>query len=60
MEIHISQLRHWRKCFVLEKFHQFKFSVCSFADTKDKRYNPRMDPVIHVQNWRKGSQVKFQ
>ncbi|KAF8106259.1 hypothetical protein N665_0145s0070 [Sinapis alba] len=30
--------------------------VDSFADTKDKRYNPRMDPVIHVHNWRKGSQ----
>ncbi|KAH0907358.1 hypothetical protein HID58_039185 [Brassica napus] len=33
-----------------------RFSDCSFADTKDKRYNPRMNPVIHVDNWRKGSQ----
>ena len=29
----------------------------SFADTKEGRYNPRMDPVIPVHNWRKGSQV---
>ncbi|AQK92748.1 Core-2/I-branching beta-16-N-acetylglucosaminyltransferase family protein [Zea mays] len=27
-----------------------------FADTKAGRYNPRMDPVIPVENWRKGSQ----
>lgn len=30
---------------------------CSFADTKEGRYNPKMDPVIPVYNWRKGSQV---
>lgn len=30
--------------------------VDSFADTKEGRYNPRMDPVIPVHNWRKGSQ----
>ncbi|PNY10048.1 bc10 protein [Trifolium pratense] len=30
--------------------------VDSFADTKDGRYNPKMDPVIPVYNWRKGSQ----
>lgn len=34
-------------------------SWISFADTKEGRYNPRMDPVIPVQNWRKGSQVDF-
>lgn len=32
----------------------------SFADTKEGRYNPKMDPVIPVQNWRKGSQVAIQ
>jgi len=36
------------------------FLYCSFADTKDSRYNPRMNPIIPVRNWRKGSQVKFQ
>lgn len=30
--------------------------VDSFADTKEGRYNPKMFPVIPVQNWRKGSQ----
>ncbi|KAK4759889.1 hypothetical protein SAY87_023020 [Trapa incisa] len=30
--------------------------VDSFADTKEGRYNPKMDPVIPVFNWRKGSQ----
>lgn len=30
--------------------------VDSFADTKDGRYNPKMDPVVPVHNWRKGSQ----
>ncbi|XP_024029525.1 uncharacterized protein LOC21403435 isoform X1 [Morus notabilis] len=30
--------------------------VDSFADTKEGRYNPKMDPVIPVHNWRKGSQ----
>lgn len=30
--------------------------VDSFADTKDGRYNPKMHPVIPVNNWRKGSQ----
>ncbi|KAL0351032.1 UNVERIFIED_CONTAM: Glycosyltransferase BC10 [Sesamum radiatum] len=30
--------------------------VDSFADTKESRYNPRMHPVIPVDNWRKGSQ----
>jgi len=30
----------------------------SFADTKEGRYNPKMNPVIPVYNWRKGSQVK--
>ncbi|KAL7140767.1 hypothetical protein ABFS83_08G008800 [Erythranthe nasuta] len=30
--------------------------VDSFADSKESRYNPRMHPVIHVDNWRKGSQ----
>jgi hypothetical protein len=29
----------------------------SFADNKHGRYNPRMDPIIPVENWRKGSQV---
>ncbi|KAJ4972867.1 hypothetical protein NE237_006041 [Protea cynaroides] len=30
--------------------------VDSFADTKERRYNPKMHPVIPVHNWRKGSQ----
>ncbi|CAI9277095.1 unnamed protein product [Lactuca saligna] len=30
--------------------------VDSFADTKEGRYNPKMDPVIPVNHWRKGSQ----
>ncbi|GMI86797.1 hypothetical protein like AT5G14550 [Hibiscus trionum] len=30
--------------------------VDSFADTKEGRYNPKMDPAIPVYNWRKGSQ----
>ncbi|KAL5723886.1 Glycosyltransferase bc10 [Ranunculus cassubicifolius] len=30
--------------------------VDSFADTKDGRYNPKMDPIVPVHNWRKGSQ----
>ncbi|XP_010251136.1 PREDICTED: uncharacterized protein LOC104593128 isoform X1 [Nelumbo nucifera] len=30
--------------------------VDSFADTKEGRYNPKMDPVIPVHDWRKGSQ----
>ncbi|KAG8366893.1 hypothetical protein BUALT_Bualt16G0015300 [Buddleja alternifolia] len=30
--------------------------VDSFADTKESRYNPKMHPVIPVENWRKGSQ----
>ncbi|XP_022963443.1 uncharacterized protein LOC111463645 isoform X2 [Cucurbita moschata] len=30
--------------------------VDSFADSKEGRYNPKMDPVIPVRNWRKGSQ----
>ncbi|KAJ7970800.1 Core-2/I-branching beta-1,6-N-acetylglucosaminyltransferase family protein [Quillaja saponaria] len=30
--------------------------VDSFADTKEGRYNPKMNPVVPVQNWRKGSQ----
>ncbi|XP_048230721.1 glycosyltransferase BC10 isoform X3 [Ricinus communis] len=30
--------------------------VDSFADNKEGRYNPKMDPVIPVHNWRKGSQ----
>ncbi|XP_016440676.1 glycosyltransferase BC10 isoform X2 [Nicotiana tabacum] len=30
--------------------------VDSFADTKEGRYNPKMDPLIPVQSWRKGSQ----
>ncbi|XXG79609.1 hypothetical protein AAC387_Pa09g0643 [Persea americana] len=30
--------------------------VDSFADTKEGRYNPKMNPVIPVHNWRKGSQ----
>ncbi|XP_047314661.1 glycosyltransferase BC10-like [Impatiens glandulifera] len=30
--------------------------VDSFADTKEGRYNPKMDPIVHIQNWRKGSQ----
>ncbi|OIT24844.1 PREDICTED: uncharacterized protein LOC109216125 isoform X1 [Nicotiana attenuata] len=29
--------------------------VDSFADTKEGRYNPKMDPLIPVQSWRKGS-----
>ena len=33
--------------------------VSSFADTKEGRYNPKMDPVIPVHNWRKGSQVRI-
>ena len=32
----------------------------SFADTKEGRYNPKMHPVIPVENWRKGSQVTIQ
>ncbi|XP_073281243.1 glycosyltransferase BC10-like isoform X1 [Primulina huaijiensis] len=32
------------------------FVDSSFADTKEGRYNPKMDPVIPVDNWRKGSQ----
>ncbi|KAG6534607.1 hypothetical protein ZIOFF_008510 [Zingiber officinale] len=31
-------------------------SLDLFADTKEGRYNPRMNPVIPVYNWRKGSQ----
>ena len=31
--------------------------IDSFADTKDGCYNPKMQPVIPVTNWRKGSQV---
>lgn len=30
--------------------------VDSFADTKEGRYNPKMNPVVPVHNWRKGSQ----
>lgn len=30
--------------------------VDSFADTKEGRYNPKMHPLIPVDNWRKGSQ----
>ncbi|XP_011622081.1 uncharacterized protein LOC18430789 isoform X1 [Amborella trichopoda] len=30
--------------------------VDSFADTKEGRYNPKMDPLIPVVSWRKGSQ----
>ncbi|XP_072981110.1 glycosyltransferase BC10 isoform X6 [Typha angustifolia] len=30
--------------------------IDSFADTKEGRYNPRMNPIIPVYNWRKGSQ----
>ncbi|KAM7280712.1 hypothetical protein ACFE04_007846 [Oxalis oulophora] len=30
--------------------------VDSFSDSKEGRYNPKMDPIIPVQNWRKGSQ----
>ncbi|KAL6552957.1 Glycosyltransferase bc10 [Orobanche gracilis] len=30
--------------------------VDSFADTKGSRYNPKMHPIIPVDNWRKGSQ----
>ncbi|KAL6520224.1 Glycosyltransferase bc10 [Orobanche minor] len=30
--------------------------VDSFADRKESRYNPKMHPVIPVDNWRKGSQ----
>ncbi|XP_077253562.1 core-2/I-branching beta-1,6-N-acetylglucosaminyltransferase family protein [Tasmannia lanceolata] len=30
--------------------------VDSFADTKQGRYNPKMNPVVPVHNWRKGSQ----
>ncbi|XP_021773963.1 uncharacterized protein LOC110737924 isoform X1 [Chenopodium quinoa] len=30
--------------------------VDSFSDSKDGRYNPKMQPVIPVTNWRKGSQ----
>ncbi|CAI9111488.1 OLC1v1011716C1 [Oldenlandia corymbosa var. corymbosa] len=30
--------------------------VDSFADTKEGRYNPKMHPVVRVENWRKGSQ----
>ncbi|GJM94738.1 hypothetical protein PR202_ga11412 [Eleusine coracana subsp. coracana] len=32
------------------------YAIHSFADTKAGRYNPRMDPIIPVENWRKGSQ----
>ncbi|KAJ6754246.1 GLYCOSYLTRANSFERASE BC10 [Salix purpurea] len=28
----------------------------SFADTKEGRYNPKMAPLVPVNNWRKGSQ----
>jgi hypothetical protein len=35
------------------------YAIHSFADTKAGRYNPRMDPIIPVENWRKGSQVLF-
>ncbi|KAJ8465236.1 hypothetical protein OPV22_027788 [Ensete ventricosum] len=30
--------------------------IDSFADTRQGRYNPKMNPVIPVYNWRKGSQ----
>ncbi|PIA58226.1 hypothetical protein AQUCO_00500282v1 [Aquilegia coerulea] len=33
--------------------------VDSFADTKEGRYNPKMDPIVPVHNWRKGSQIVF-
>ncbi|KAL6518812.1 Glycosyltransferase bc10 [Orobanche hederae] len=32
------------------------FVDSSFADRKESRYNPKMHPVIPVDNWRKGSQ----
>ncbi|XP_075498786.1 glycosyltransferase BC10-like isoform X3 [Primulina tabacum] len=35
---------------------RFIFLSDSFADTKEGRYNPKMGPVIPVDNWRKGSQ----
>ncbi|XP_055804496.1 glycosyltransferase BC10 isoform X2 [Solanum dulcamara] len=35
---------------------RFVFLSDSFADTKEGRYNPKMDPIIPVQCWRKGSQ----
>ena len=38
-------------------YHELIFN--SFADTKEGRYNPKMDPVINVNHWRKGSQVKL-
>ncbi|KAJ6791558.1 Uncharacterized protein M6B38_244210 [Iris pallida] len=28
----------------------------SFADTKEGRYNPKMHPIVPINNWRKGSQ----
>lgn len=39
--------------YIMSTFNSF---VDSFADTKEGRYNPKMHPVIPVQNWRKGSQ----
>nr|GMC52376.1 glycosyltransferase BC10 isoform X2 [Ipomoea batatas]GME19504.1 glycosyltransferase BC10 isoform X2 [Ipomoea batatas] len=41
--------------YIMSTFNSF---VDSFADTKEGRYNPKMHPVIPVQNWRKGSQKK--
>ncbi|XP_020520818.1 uncharacterized protein LOC18430789 isoform X2 [Amborella trichopoda] len=35
---------------------RFVFLSDSFADTKEGRYNPKMDPLIPVVSWRKGSQ----
>ncbi|KAJ3694287.1 hypothetical protein LUZ60_009767 [Juncus effusus] len=39
--------------YIMSTTHSF---VDSFADTKEGRYNPKMNPVIPAQNWRKGSQ----
>lgn len=36
---------------------ELEFSLASFLNKKDVRYNPKMSPVIPKQKWRKGSQV---
>ncbi|GJN35913.1 hypothetical protein PR202_gb24728 [Eleusine coracana subsp. coracana] len=45
-------------CFVILAYIIVKlcYAIHSFADTKAGRYNPRMDPIIPIENWRKGSQ----
>ncbi|XP_048493811.1 glycosyltransferase BC10 isoform X7 [Beta vulgaris subsp. vulgaris] len=45
-----------QKALVDHTNERFVFLSDSFADTKEGRYNPKMHPVVPVNNWRKGSQ----